>query len=160
MPHFLSTGEPEPRNDRCQRCGGQIRLRFFVGEGDEAAKAVERIQDVLAEHNASIVEASFPINDNVFSHTVGDVQSYPSAGEKNSLLSQYDGLENGPISVGQGQGSDGLGIDVSTAISLGASLGVEYEESVEVTAGPAMAIQNSCIGVSGMRCSRATPPIG
>jgi hypothetical protein len=27
---------------------------------------------------------------------------------------------------------------VSTAISLGASLGVEYEESVDVTAGPAM----------------------
>jgi hypothetical protein len=89
-------------------------------------------------YNASIVEASFPINDNVFSHTVGDVQSYPSVSEKNSLLSQYDGLENGPISVGQGSGSDGLGIDVSTAISLGASLGVEYEESVDVTAGPAL----------------------
>ena len=59
--------------------------------------------------------------------------------EKNSLLSEYDGLENGPISVGQGEGSDGLGIDVSSAISLGASLGVEYEESVDVTAGPALA---------------------
>lgn len=99
-------------------------------------------------YNASIVEESFPINDNVFSHTVGDVQSYPSAGEKNSLLSQYDGLENGPISVGQGQGSDGLGIDVSTSISAGASLGVEYTESVDVTAGPALAGYSVGYGVS------------
>ncbi|MGB5348133.1 MAG: hypothetical protein WBN10_00945 [Polyangiales bacterium] len=90
-------------------------------------------------YNASIVEASFPIDGNVFSHTVGDIESYPSVSEKNSLLSEYDGLENGPISVGQGEGSDGLGIDVSSAISLGASLGVEYEESVDVTAGPALA---------------------
>jgi hypothetical protein len=99
-------------------------------------------------YNASIVEASFPINENVFSHTVGDVQSYPSVSEKNSLLSQYDGLENGPISVGQGQGSDGLGIDVSTAISAGASLGVEYEESVDVTAGPALTGYSVGYGVS------------
>jgi hypothetical protein len=99
-------------------------------------------------YNASIVDESFPINDNVFSHTVGDLQSYPSESEKNSLLSQYDGLENGPISVGQGEGSDGLGIDVSTAISAGASLGVEYEESVDVTAGPAMAGYSVGYGVS------------
>lgn len=99
-------------------------------------------------YNASIVEASFPIGDNVFSHTVGDVESYPSAGEKNSLLSQYGGLENGPISVGQSEGSDGLGIDVSTAISLGASLGVEYEESVDVTAGPALTGYSVGYGVS------------
>lgn len=99
-------------------------------------------------YNASIVEASFPIDDNVFSHTVGDVQSYPSEGEKNSLLSQYGGLENGPISVGQGGGSDGLMIDVATAVSAGASLGVEYEESIDVTAGPAMAGYSVGYGVS------------
>ncbi len=99
-------------------------------------------------YNANIIDTSIPINDNVFSHTVGDVQSYPSDGEKNMLLSQYGGLENGPISVGQGGGSDGLGIDVSTAISAGASLGIEIEKSVEVTAGPAMAGFSVGYGVS------------
>ena len=90
-------------------------------------------------YNSSIVDTSIPINDNVFSHTVGDVQSYPSAGEKNTLLSQNGGLENGPIGVGQGEGSNGLGIEVSTEISAGGSLGIEVERSVDVTAGPAMA---------------------
>ena len=99
-------------------------------------------------YNESISQEGFPIGGNVFSHTVGDIQSYPSSGEKNSLLSQYGGLENGPISVGQGQGSDGLGIDVSTAISLGASLGIEYEESVDVTAGPALTGYSVGYGVS------------
>lgn len=99
-------------------------------------------------YNANIVDTSIPIGSNVFSHTVGDVQSYPSEGEKNSLLTQYDGLENGPISVGQGSGSDGLGIDVSTAISAGASLGIEIEKSVDVTAGPALAGFSVGYGVS------------
>jgi hypothetical protein len=99
-------------------------------------------------YNASIVEVSIPIDTNVFSHTVGNVQSYPSVGEKNMLLSEFGGLENGPISVGQGGGSDGLGIDVSTAISAGASLGIEIETSVDVTAGPAMVGFSVGYGVS------------
>lgn len=35
---------------------GQLRLRFFVGEGDEANQAVKRIRKALADHDASIVE--------------------------------------------------------------------------------------------------------
>ena len=31
---------------------------------------------------------------------------------------------------------------------------------MRVTAGPASAIRNSCLGSSGIRSSRATPPIG
>ncbi|MBW1874967.1 MAG: hypothetical protein JRI98_06210 [Deltaproteobacteria bacterium] len=99
-------------------------------------------------YNTNIVDTSVPVDDNMFSHTVGDLQSYPSVSEKNMLLSQYGGLENGPISVGQGGGSDGLGIDVSTEISLGASLGIEIEKSVDVTAGPAMAGYSVGYGVS------------
>ncbi|MCK5364379.1 MAG: amidophosphoribosyltransferase, partial [Gammaproteobacteria bacterium] len=34
----------------------RLRLRFFVGEGDEAGAAVERIKASLAEHGASIAE--------------------------------------------------------------------------------------------------------
>ena len=35
---------------------GQLRLRFFVGEGDEANQAIARIRKALADHDASIVE--------------------------------------------------------------------------------------------------------
>ncbi len=35
---------------------GRLRLRFFVGSGNDAPVAVERIQAALAEHNAEIVE--------------------------------------------------------------------------------------------------------
>ncbi len=35
---------------------GQLRMRFFVGSGDEAASAIQRIKDLLAERGAEIVE--------------------------------------------------------------------------------------------------------
>ncbi len=35
---------------------GQLRVRFFIGEGDEATAAVQRIQSSLAEQNAEVVE--------------------------------------------------------------------------------------------------------
>jgi len=89
-------------------------------------------------YNATIVESSIRIDDQIFEHTVGDLSGYPSVARKNQLLSQFGGLENGPISVGQGGGSSGLEIAVSTEVSAGGSLGLEYEREVEVTAGPAM----------------------
>jgi hypothetical protein len=89
-------------------------------------------------YNAGIVEAAFPIDDRIFQHVVGDVGSYPTAGAKNETLRQFGGLQNGPISVGQGGGSSALEIAVSTEVSLGGTLGIEYEREAEVTAGPAM----------------------
>ena len=89
-------------------------------------------------YNASIVESAFPIDDRVFQHVVGDIDSYPTASAKNEILRQFGGLDNGPISVGQGDGSSGLEIAVSTEVSVGGSLGLEYEREVEATAGPGM----------------------
>ena len=89
-------------------------------------------------YNATITESSIQIDETVFDHTPGDLADYPSASRKNELLSRLGGLENGPISVGQGTGSSGLEIAVSTEVSAGGSLGLEYEREVEVTAGPAM----------------------
>ena len=90
-------------------------------------------------YNANVIESSIQIDDRIFDHTVGDISSYPDTGRKNSLLGQYGGLENGPISVGQGGGSSGLEIAVSTEVSLGGSLGIEYEKEVEVTGGGGLA---------------------
>lgn len=88
-------------------------------------------------YNANVTESSILIDEQVFDHIPGVLDSYPSEGRKNQLLSG-GGLENGPISVGQGSGSSGLEIAVSDEVSLGGSLGIEYEKEVSVTIGSAM----------------------
>ena len=56
---------------------GQLRLRFFVGEGDEAGKSVERIRGALAKHSASIVEDERVGNNyRVAVDFCGDVQKF------------------------------------------------------------------------------------
>ena len=89
--------------------------------------------------NAALPSTATPIGGNVFDHTPGDVSSYPSTSRKNALRSQYGGIEFGPSGVGQGGGDTELEIAVSNEISAGGSLGIEYEKSVEVTGGGAIA---------------------
>ena len=89
--------------------------------------------------NAALPEGETKLGSNVFDHTPGDVSSYPSTSRKNSLRSQHGGLEFGPSGVGQGSGETELEMAVSTEISAGASLALEYEKTVEATAGVAMA---------------------
>ncbi len=89
--------------------------------------------------NGALPSGSTPIGANVFDHEPGNVSSYPSSSRKNSLLSSYGGLEFGPRGVGQGSGDTELEIAVSNEISAGGSLGIEYEKSVEVTGGGAIA---------------------
>lgn len=90
-------------------------------------------------YNEHITDSSTEIGSNVFDHAVGDVSTYPSASRKNELLNRFGGLENGPQSVGQGTGSTGLELDVSDEVSEGKSLAIDYEISVDVTVGPALA---------------------
>lgn len=90
-------------------------------------------------YNDNVVGGNVSIGENVFDHTVGDVWTYPSASRKDALLGTYGGLENGPIGVGAGNGSSGLTIDVANEVSLGGTLGIEVERSVEVTGGRVMA---------------------
>ncbi|MEM6929130.1 MAG: hypothetical protein AAF602_19485, partial [Myxococcota bacterium] len=89
--------------------------------------------------NDNVVGDNVTIGSDIFDHVVGDLSSYPSAARKDALLATYGGLENGPIGVGEGIGSSSLTIDVAEEVSVGGSLGIEVEQSVEVTAGPAMA---------------------
>lgn len=90
-------------------------------------------------YNANVIGENVAISSNVFDHTVGDVSTYPSASRKDSLLGTYGGLENGPIGVGEGNGSSGLSIEVGQEVSAGGTLGIEVERSVEVTGGRVMA---------------------
>ncbi len=89
--------------------------------------------------NDALPSGATSIGGNVFDHTPGDLSSYPSTARKNSLRSQYGGIEFGPSGVGQGGGDTELEIAVSSEISAGGSLGIEYEKSVEVTGGGAIA---------------------
>jgi hypothetical protein len=89
--------------------------------------------------NGVLPSGATSIGGNVFDHTPGDVSSYPSTSRKNALRSQYGGIEFGPSGVGQGTGDTELEIAVSNEISAGGSLGIEYEKSVEVTGGGAIA---------------------
>ncbi len=90
-------------------------------------------------YNASVPATALKVDNQVFQHTTGDIHSYPTAGEKSALLSRYGGLQFGPKGVGQGSGQTQQEISVSTEVSLGGSLGIEFERTVEATAGRAMA---------------------
>ncbi|TVR85665.1 MAG: hypothetical protein EA416_16425 [Trueperaceae bacterium] len=89
--------------------------------------------------NDALPSDATPIGSNVFDHTPGDLSSYPSVSRKNQLRSQHGGIEFGPSGVGQGGGDTELEIAVSTEISAGGSLAIEYEKTVEATGGGAIA---------------------
>lgn len=56
---------------------GRLRLRFFVGEDEEAQQAIQRIQKALAEHDATIVEEeTIGNNYRVIVDFTGDLQSF------------------------------------------------------------------------------------
>ncbi len=61
---------------------GELRLRFFVGDGDEAAQTVERIKAALAEHRAGIIEEEAIGTSHRFTVEFdGDVKSFAYAME-------------------------------------------------------------------------------
>jgi hypothetical protein len=99
----------------------------------------------LGFFNDALPSGVTPIGSNVFDHTPGDLSTYPSVSRKESLRSQFGGplglgfLEDGPIGAGVGTGNTEAVIRVSNEISAGGSLGIEYEKSVEATAGVGIA---------------------
>ncbi len=61
---------------------GTLRIRFFVGDGDEAATAIERINYVLSDHHAEVVSAeTVGINYRVTVEFGGDLQRFAYAVE-------------------------------------------------------------------------------
>ena len=61
---------------------GELRLRFFVGDGDEAVQTVERIKEALAEHQARIIEEEAIGTSQRFTVKFdGDVQAFAYAME-------------------------------------------------------------------------------
>jgi len=85
--------------------------------------------------NASVPANAIHIGGEVFGHTIGDADSYPSIAQKNAIRTQRGGLQVGPVGVGQGGGSTEVTLQVGSAISSGGSLEVSFETELEVTAG-------------------------
>lgn len=85
-------------------------------------------------YNSVIPNNELKIDSRVFSHTIGDVTTYPTK-------AQAHGLENGPATVGEGPGSTQLSIQVSNAISKTGSLGISQQLSVQFTAQQASPVE-------------------
>ena len=74
---------------------GNLRIRFFVGEGDEAETTIKRIGEVLSEHHAEVISAeTIGINYRVTVEFDGDLQRFAYAVEHAaSVVSMGTSLE-------------------------------------------------------------------
>ena len=91
-----------------------------------------------AFYNERVEEGELQIDNRVFTHRPGDLSSYPNPGAKNAALLN-GGLEIGPQSVGQGDGSVKLGLAVGEEYSSGRALELGFEFSMDVTGGGVLA---------------------
>lgn len=101
---------------------GQLRLRFFVGEGHEAKDAIDRIRGALAEHDATIVEeeiignnyrviVDFTGNLQKFSYSIEHAAKVISIGSSLEIIKDVGSAEevDAKYEVNKAQGSHGLG---------------------------------------------------
>jgi hypothetical protein len=88
--------------------------------------------DRVAYNNAA-EEGALLITDEILTHTIGDSSSYPDRQTKNSLLSQYGGLQFGPQAVGIGSGATSLTLQVGDAWGVGGALEVGFSIDLETT---------------------------
>lgn len=112
-------------------------------------------------YNANVEEGSLRINEDVFTHSAGEIDSYPTAADKITILADrrsqvaqvrldnlvpgntslidnlplpaLPGLDVGPVSVGEGGGSTEVGIDLVRNSSFSAAIAQSFSLDVEVT---------------------------
>lgn len=86
-------------------------------------------------YNEAITPEAFHVDAQVFEHVPGDPSSYPSRGEKASLLNQYEGVESREVDVGEGGGNVSVGVSVYEETSMGASYSWNTSLDIKATAG-------------------------
>ncbi len=86
-------------------------------------------------YNSHVPDGAPQIDSSVFEHTIGDVASYPSVAEKDTILSATEGLQTPAQSVGQGGGTVEIGLSVGTELSEGNALAMGWQADVETTLG-------------------------
>lgn len=90
--------------------GGEIQLRY--------PREPITIMSTVEFYNDAVLEDALKIDDRVFSHTVGEPGTYPTAGEKDQLVRTFKGLQSEQVDVGQGGGFSLVSI-------------AEFEESID-----------------------------
>jgi hypothetical protein len=84
-------------------------------------------------YNRNAVDGSIQIDASIFEHRNGDPWSYPTAAEKDTLLTRFDGYETAQVDVGQGTGSVGVGINIFNESGSSTAYGIESEFEVQGT---------------------------
>ncbi len=97
------------------------------------------VQVERKKYNANVVTGGPMIDASVFGHATGKPFSYPTEAAKNELLASFDGFEIGPASVGNSGGNRSLSINVATETGSGTAYGVDFDLSVQGTAGVVVA---------------------
>ncbi|MFW7379530.1 MAG: hypothetical protein ACOH5I_12025 [Oligoflexus sp.] len=89
-------------------------------------------------YNANVEEGNILVDEQVFGHTPGKLDTYPTRSKRDELLQQYGGLSTEVRSVGQGTGSVELGLGLSEEYGEGKTLEVGVELTVKLTGGGVM----------------------
>jgi hypothetical protein len=63
----------------------------------------------------------------LFTHTIGNPASYPKHSDAKAILSNHDGFEGDSVTVGQGKGTNGLGLSMETCLTDTVAWTVELE---------------------------------
>ena len=86
-------------------------------------------------YNDSLVGDGVRIDGSVYSHVIGDVDSYPTRSE---MLAKSTAKSVGPVDVGASSGSTTVDISESRVAGFTATVGVSYETTVKATGGKVM----------------------
>jgi hypothetical protein len=84
-------------------------------------------------YNAHVAPGGLIVDDSILAHRIGDPESYPTRQEKDALLAQYGGIENGPQTVGQGTGEVELALEVGEEWNEGFALELGFEVTAKTT---------------------------
>jgi hypothetical protein len=71
----------------------------------------------------------------LFTHAIGDPSTYPTHLAAAALLQTYEGYEGETVTVGQGKGTNGVGLDLETVLTTGTQWSFEMEVEAEVKLG-------------------------
>ncbi len=107
--------------------GGQVQVRL---PREPISVMVDR-----DFYNENVDDQSFKVDNRVFGHTEGDPLSYPGITERNTLLSQYDGLMSDEVDVGQGTGFVTAEVNVFEEVTNGSSYSLSATLDVRTNAG-------------------------
>lgn len=101
---------------------GQLRLRFFIGDGDDADRNIERIQQILADFDATLVDEtrcdnSYQINVafsgdvQAFSYALEHAAKVMSIGTSLDIIKDVGTAEDvdQKFNIGSHQGTHGIG---------------------------------------------------